>query len=177
MASEQDIDRYGGPAGLRDPDLVRDPVGTPHVVGDYHRRHTEFFSGPNDQPIDDGGRYRIQPGSGLIVEEVFGLRGDGPGQTRPLLLAPRELSRIALLIPVELHDREALANPLEYRLLCHPPDALEAQTHVLGDGQGVEEGGELEYVAHFAPQLIQIFPPERVHLLAIDPDLPLIRFQ
>ena len=49
----------------------------------------------------------VERAEGLVEQEHLGLDGEGPGEGHALALPARELARVAVGQPVELHQRES----------------------------------------------------------------------
>src|SRR4029450_2428010 len=67
--------------------FIRNTKSTLHVVRDDHAGNVHLVGEVDHEFIDDPRDNRIKAGRGLIVEDNFGVKGDGARQTHALLHA------------------------------------------------------------------------------------------
>ena len=105
-------------ADLLDPALAHhdDPVGQRHrlllVVGHVHRRDPELALDRPDLLAQGDPDLRVERGQRLVEEEDLGLDREGAGQRDPLLLAARQLVRVAVALVGQVDELEELADAL-----------------------------------------------------------------
>ena len=96
---------------------------------------------------------RVDRAEGLVHQHHQRVRGKGTGDADPLLLAARELRRVALAeLGVETDQLDQLGGPRPRPLLL-PAEQLRHGADVLGDRAVGEEADLLDHVTDLAPQL------------------------
>jgi hypothetical protein len=134
---------------VKDAHLVGEDERFLLVVGDEDRRGGGGAQDLLDLVAHLGPEISVQIGEGLVEEDQRGRRGQRPGDCHALLLAARELVRIAVgevgQVDQVQHARDALPPLVTAR-------ALEPEADVLGRGEVGKEGVVLEDDAD-APRL------------------------
>src|SRR2546427_753424 len=164
----RDADEVGDEVGagprvdlLWAPDLLdpavphhRDAVGDRErlllIVGDVEGRDPEVLLDPADLAAKTEPDLRVERRERLVEQEDLRAAGERAGERDPLLLAARELVRVAALETTEARQRDHLGDALvdpDGRPSGHP----QAEGDVLGDRHGREERVRLEDDADGAP--------------------------
>ena len=116
-------------AGLLDSALVHDHdlPGDLHrlllVVGDEDRRHVDLVVEAAQPLAELLADVRVQRAERLVQQQHLGLDGERASQRHPLALAARELRRVAVAEPLEVHEPDQLLHPLVDLLLRALADA------------------------------------------------------
>ena len=94
--------------------VVRDRAHRREVVGDEHVGEVELVLKPAQEPEDPLRDELVEGARHLVADDERGLRGEGAGDSHPLLLPARELRRHAMveLRRLELDLVEELVHPL-----------------------------------------------------------------
>ena len=100
---------------------------------------------PEHVGTDRGAQRRIERRKRLVEQHDLGLDRQGTSQRDPLLLAARQLVRVALSVARETHELEQLVNPL-----APLRTAGKAERHVAPHAQVREQGPLLRHVADAA---------------------------
>ena len=136
-------------AELLDPTAVhhRDPVAHRQrlllVVGHVDERDPDLGLDPLELELEALAELEVERPEGLVEEEHVGAVDEGPGEGDPLLLAARQLVRLALLVAGQVDELERLAAPAGDLGLLDPL-ALEAEGDVVADVEVGEQGVVLE---------------------------------
>jgi hypothetical protein len=93
---------------------------------------------------------RVEVGERLVEQQDLGLHHEGPRHRHPLLLAPRELARIARAVAGELHHLEHLLD-LALAVAARDPREPQAVGHVLRHRHVRPERVALEDHRHAPP--------------------------
>ena len=125
-------------------DSVGDFVGAGHVVGDDDARDVEFLSEFEDEFVDDVAADGVESGGGLIVEDDFGVEGDGSGEGNAFSLSAGEVSGFLGLNAVEADHAEFFGHDALDLFDGEGGVFDEGEGDVFGDGKGVEQGAHLE---------------------------------
>lgn len=163
------------PALMQHGDPVGDLGGADHVVGDRYRGQRHLVPKVDDQIVDLVGHDGIQPGGGLVVEDVFRVHGDGPGQPHPLLHPAGELGRHQAAGAGHAHQLQLFIDDAGYLLGRIFRMLLEPQPHVLGHRQRIEQGRPLKQHTQALPQGEQFIFSDMGQLGAVNFDGSLIR--
>jgi len=128
-------------AGAEDADAVGQGEGFLLVVGDEDGRRPGVPQDLLDLFPHLGAKVGVQVREGLVEQDEGGRRGERPGHRHPLLLAPRQLVGVPSAEAREPHQIEDLGDALPPRA---PVQTMEAEAHVVLDGEMREEGIVLE---------------------------------
>src|SRR5919112_182683 len=156
---------------LENGDLVPHLYGLVYVVGDEDDGLLYIFLNPQELVLEPLARYRVDSAEGLVHQHDGGVSRQRPSDPYALLLAARELGRVAVavLFRREADELEELVHSIPDAVLV-PAEQVGDGTDVVGDGAVGEEAYLLDGVADLAPQ------PGGAHgrvRLAVDEDLAL----
>src|SRR5262245_6839213 len=164
------VDLAGGahllePAAAHHRDAVRHGERLALVVGDVDRGDPDLALELLELELHPIAELLVERAQRLVEEEHGRARDESPGQGHPLLLAARELARIARAVRGQLHEGEGFPHaPLD--LAARHPRHAETKGHVLEHGAVGEEGVVLEDHAYAAA-----VGGHLVHALAFDEDV------
>jgi hypothetical protein len=153
-------------------DTIRDDHRLPLIVGNVDHRDPGLLMDAADLEPHLFSQVRIEVGEGFIEEQGVRLDHERAGQGHSLLLAARELMRVAPLISREsyqLHDRVHAPLDLPGLQSTH----LQAKGYILKDGHMRPERVALEHERH-APALGRNSPLGVREEMVIAPDLAAI---
>src|SRR6266540_4910417 len=158
-------------------DARADSVGASHVVGDDDACDAELLAHANHELIDYRAGDRVEAGRRLVIQYVLRPPGDRAGDSDSLAHSTRELGREFRLDVGKVDELERLAHTgidlggREFSLL--------PQSHgdIVADAEGVEERGELEHIADFRAERVQLRARQPRYFQPIDPYRSLVRFE
>ena len=133
-------------AGAHHGDAIAERQRLVLVVGDEDRRHRDLplqRLQPHPGPVAQLG---VEVGERLVEQQQARRRRQRPGQRDALLLAARQLVRVALGQVAELDELQHLAHPLLLGRALDPPQP-ERVADVLGDGHVRPDRVRLEHDA------------------------------
>src|SRR5690348_8545246 len=151
-------------------DLVGHPEGPADVVGHHYACDAELFLQALDEPVDDVRIHGVEPRGRLIVQEILGFSGDGPGDPHPLPHPARQLGReLRRHVGLEVHQAEALLDPgLAVAGIRIELFVRDAEPDVLLHVHRVEERAVLKDVPDAGAEMGQVLPLERRDVQPID---------
>ena len=114
------------------------------VVGHHHHGHAHLLDDVDQLELGLLAQFLVQRAQRLVQQQQLGLLGQAARQRHALLLAARELVRLALGIGCELHQGEHLVGAL-LDLGLGQALALQTEGHVLPDVQVREQRIALEH--------------------------------
>lgn len=126
-----------------------DPVGevesAAHVVGDDEGSDAAFVLDGADDLVDANGTFGIESGGGFVVEDDFGFHDDGASQADEFLHTTGDLGGVAIFEgPREMDGFELGTDAVGDLGVGEAEVFAQRVGDIFKDGQGVEEGGELE---------------------------------
>src|SRR5688572_18513110 len=148
--------------------------GITHAMRYENSRHVVDVSQSNDEFVDLSRGYRIQSGSGLVVQHNRRLANQGPRERHAALHAAGQFRRHLVDCVFEANESKALAHALLDFVIVRS-DLVKPVGHVLPNGQRVEESGFLEYHSHALSHSDHLSLIEPGNVLAVHEDLPFIR--
>ena len=131
------------PAAVHHDDLVGDLHRLLLVVRDDHRRRVRLVVEAPQPGAQLGAHLRVERAERLVEQQHRRVDRERAGEAHPLALAARELRRVAVREPVELHEREQLRDALA-DLGLRPLADLQPERDVVVDGHVLERGVVLE---------------------------------
>src|SRR6266704_868817 len=155
---------------------VADGVSGAHVVRHDEARHAQLLPRPHHQLVDHGRGDGVEPGGGLVVQDVARLQGDRAGDPHALAHPARQLRRKFLVRAGQVDERERFVDPVGDLVVRKVPSA-ESQGDVVEHRHRVEQRRELKHEPDFATQRRQRRALEQRHRAVVNDHLAVIRLQ
>ncbi len=128
-----------------------------HLVAHDDHGGTESGIDPPDKRLQFRRIDRVETGRRFVKKENLRVEDHRPGESASLPHAPRQFSRVVVLISREVHHPELHADDAVHRPGRYPAECVERQGNVLPEGHGPEQGVGLEQDADPSPDTVELF--------------------
>ena len=131
-------------AAVQQHHTVGDAKGAAHVVGDDNAGDAELAVEVHDELVDFGAGDGVEAGAGFVVEEDFGVQGDGAGQAGAFFHSAGKLGGHFVGVGAQADFFQLDLDDDFDRLLGQIGVLPERQGDVVGHGHRVEQSAALE---------------------------------